>query len=151
MHRPGECSRASSMHLRMQPEPCFILINPFSSASRHSSLFLSSTSLRFSPAFSLSLSHFSLFIFALPRSTLRPKRGESSPPSPPTFARQPPPSFSPSPPKTAPFSQLVSPFFTLLPTLDTRFHPPPTNTRLPSSLSLSSTLCSSPALDSLSS
>lgn len=89
----------------------------------------------FSRVFSLSLS-LSLFIFALPRSTLRPKRGESSPPSPPTFARQPPPSFSPSPPKTAPFSQLVSPFFTLLPTLDTRFHPPPTNTRLSSSLSL---------------
>lgn len=29
VHRPGECSRASSMHLRMQPEPCYILINPF--------------------------------------------------------------------------------------------------------------------------
>ena len=137
MHRPGECSRASSMHLRMQPEPCFILINPFSSASRHSSLFLSSssTSLRFSPAFSLSL-HLRAPSF--------------HPPSPPTFARQSPLSFSPSPPKTAPFSQLVSPFFfTLLPTLDTRFHPPPTNARLSSSLP--STLCSSPALDSLSS
>lgn len=111
--------------------------------------------LRVTPQFPLSVLHlaplfsrvFSLFIFALPRSTLRPKRGESPLPSPPTFVRQSPLSFSPSPPKDSPVQSARLPFFTLPPTLDTRFHPPPT----PASPPLSSTLCSSPALDSLSS
>lgn len=92
------------MHLRMQPEPCFILINPFSSASRHSSLFLSSTSLRFSPVFSLSSSSRSLVPPSVRSAVNRP-----------FLLRQ--PSLAsrlclshPLPPKTAPFSQLVSPF-----------------------------------------
>ena len=140
VHRPGECSRASSMHLRMQPEPCFILINPFSSASRHDSLsllarcFCSALHVRvvpfsFSrpshPPFFLSLSlslSLSLFPSACRRSSTSPL---SHPPQRHT-ARLP----------------FYSPPFTCV------FHLAPTSH--PSD-SLSFTLCSSPALDSLSS
>ena len=96
VHRPGECSRASSMHLRMQPEPRFILINPFSSASRHNSL---------------PVSHLAqLFSRFLRSSSFHPLRAMCIvlflPTSPVALHYC---SFSPFP-KAAPFSQYVSPF-----------------------------------------
>lgn len=54
VHRPAECSCASSMHLRMQPEHRFILVNPF---------FLPSTSVApFFHPFCVSIPPLSLFL-----------------------------------------------------------------------------------------